>query len=361
VRSLLERVLDLQQEHSSLNTPAMQERGVLIRNSIPEWLRERESELRHSFNGFQWRLAVQGKDGTGPKSYVPWVRLYNPEFSPSAQLGWYVVYLFRPDGEAVALCISHGSTRWDGSTFKPRSPVEAAELMTWSRDLLSLEAKVLGLSPGVDLGRHGLASAYETTTAFSKMYARDSIPNNEVLQQDCKEALGLLSKVYRQVELGRAPQSLSPEEAEVAKATEEIARPNSTFVAQTGQAIGLSPRERRLVEDRAMHVASEWLSDNGFGWRDVHKKKPYDFHADKDGKAYVVEVKGTTGAPASVILTKNEVQVHREQFPLNILLIVHGIELSEDRQRATGGIMHPIEPWEIAETKLEPLSYRYVL
>jgi ATP-dependent phosphoenolpyruvate carboxykinase len=193
------------------------------------------------------------------------------------------------------------------------------------------------------------------------MYARQSIPESAALLQDCKEALGLLSKVYRQVELGRAPQSLTPEEAEVAKATEEVARPNSTFMAQTGQAIGLSPRERRLVEDRAMHVASEWLTENGFEWRDVHKKKPYDFEASKSGDQYIVEVKGTTGAPSSVILTKNEVQVHREQFPLNMLLVVHGIELSLDRQRAGGGLLHPLNPWEIADSRLEPLSFRYAL
>ena len=361
MKQLLERVLDLQLEHSSLNTPAMQERGVLVRNSIPEWLRERETQLRHSFNGFQWRLAVQGKDGTGPKAYVPWVRLYNPELSPSAQLGWYVVYLFRSDGEGVALCLSHGSTRWDGSTFKPRSAAEAAELMHWSRGLLSLEAKVVGMDQGIELGPHGLGPAYETTTAFSKMYDRDSIPESEELVQDCKEALGLLGKLYREVELGRAPHSLAPEEAEVARATEEIARPTSNFVVKTGQGIGLSPRERRLVEERAMQVAAEWLSDNAFEWRDVHQKSSYDFHARKGGEEYVVEVKGTTGGVSAVILTRNEVELHRAEYPRNMLLVVHGIELSDDRRRASGGNMHSISPWEIVESDLQPLSYKYQL
>jgi MrcB-like, N-terminal domain/Domain of unknown function (DUF3883) len=361
MKALLERVLDLQLEHSSLNTPAMQERGVLIRNSIPDWLRERETELRQSFNGFSWQLAVQGKDGTGPKSYVPWVRLYNPIFSPSAQLNWYVVYLFRPDGEGVAICLSHGSTRWDGSTFKPRSATEAAELMKWCRGLLGLEAQVVGMAEGIDLGAHGLAPAYETTTAFSKMYWRNAIPDADTLLRDCKEALGLLGRVYRQVELGRAPHSLLPEEVEAATKIEEIARPTSSFVRKTGQGLGLTPKERRLVEERAMEIASEWLDDNGFEWRDVHKNRSFDFLAHKDGTEYVVEVKGTTGSPSSIILTKNEVEVHRTKHPLNMLLLIHGIELTEDRQRASGGVVHCMHPWEIADTQLQPMSYRYLL
>jgi len=36
-------------------------------------------------------------------------------------------YLFRQDGEGVALCISHGSTRFDGGDFKPRTGSSIAD------------------------------------------------------------------------------------------------------------------------------------------------------------------------------------------------------------------------------------------
>src|ERR1700756_5509249 len=81
-------------------------------------------------------FGCNGRDGTGPKSYVPWVRFFSKSKSPSAQTGWYCVYLFRPDGSAVALSISHGSTTWDGNIVTPRSEEEAAKLLGWAADVI---------------------------------------------------------------------------------------------------------------------------------------------------------------------------------------------------------------------------------
>ena len=163
-------VLELQHQHSSENTPAMARRGHLIRDEIAEELRQWPSTRPDAVLPFRGRLAVQGKDGTGLKTFVPWVRIYSPELSPSAQSGWYVVFLFRADGEGVALCLSHGSTTWDGADFKPRSAAEAASLMNWSRGILGGDAISIGMVSGIDLGNAGsLSRAYEATTAFSSV------------------------------------------------------------------------------------------------------------------------------------------------------------------------------------------------
>jgi len=207
MRDLFEEVLSLQPHHAARATPAMQRRGALVRREIPDRLRARADALRARFGDFRGRLAVQGSDGRGAmKAHVPWVRLHNPELSPSAQAGWYVTYLFRPDGEGVSMCVSHGAARWDGRAFVPRPPEETARLMRWARARLAARAAALGFGRGVELDSPQLlARAYEKVAAFSKGYARGAVPSDEILFADAGDAAELLGRLYRAEELGRRP------------------------------------------------------------------------------------------------------------------------------------------------------------
>lgn len=78
---VMQRILDLQSEYTHQNTDPMVERGQLIRKSmrsiLEDWLAD------------EW--TVNGRDGTGPKSKVPWVRVFDKSHSPSPSEGWYVV------------------------------------------------------------------------------------------------------------------------------------------------------------------------------------------------------------------------------------------------------------------------------
>lgn len=352
-------VLELQHQHSSSNTPEMIRRGDLIRNVIPAELRSWAAAKPSAVLPFKGRLNVQGRDGTGLKTFVPWVRIHSPELSPSAQRGWYVVYLFRADGSGVALCVSHGSTRFDGGDFKPRSAAEAQGLMTWGRSHIGPEAHALGFEEGVLLNSpEKLSRAYESTTAFSKFYAVDDLPEDEELAQDAERAVGLLGLLYRAVELGKAPESNPPEIVEAEGAVTQIARPKSTETQSAGQGFGLSHAERCLVEQRAMTLASAWLADHGFtNIQDVHVTHSCDFIAHRDGIEHFIEVKGTTAGLGKVLLTSNEVALHRERHPHNLLIVVHGVDLHEMRSSAIGGTVHVIDGWDLQECVLKPLSY----
>lgn len=359
VRELFSEVLQLQLQHSSENTPAMARRGDLIRNRIPAVLREWPAAQASAVLPFKGRLNVQGRDGTGLKTFVPWVRIHSPELSPSAQNGWYVVYLFRPDGTGVALCISHGSTRFDGGDFKPRSLAEASALMDWGRGLLGSEANALGFGQGIDLASgERLAKAYERTTAFSKFYARGDLPSDAELALDAEKAVSLLGQLYRAVELGRAPEAEPPEVAEAVASINAIARPSQEPTASTGQGFGLTAVERRLVENHAMALAHGWLIDNGFrNVRDVHANHSCDYLAHRNGVEHYVEVKGTTAGLGKVLLTANEVALHKGQHPQNILIVVHNVDLLEMRTKAEGGQVRAFEAWDINGAQLTPLSY----
>src|SRR5215469_17265426 len=113
LQDALKAVLDLQGEWSAENSQPMQQRGELIRNTIPALFKPLCE---------QHRLSVEGRDGTGRKTRVPWVRLYDPRFSPSATEGWYVVFLFAADGSAVFLSLNQGTTKFLNGSFVPIDP-----------------------------------------------------------------------------------------------------------------------------------------------------------------------------------------------------------------------------------------------
>ena len=361
MREMFAEVLRLQLEFSSQNTPQMARRGDLIRNLIPGEMREWRAAKGAALLPYRGRLNVQGRDGTGLKTFVPWVRIHSPELSPSAQSGWYVVYLFRADGAGVSLAISHGSTRFDGREFKPRSAAEASVLMAWGRGLVKTQANRSGFQDGIDLGSaEMLSKAYERTTAFSKFYTADALPSDTDLQADAETAVGFLGELYRAIELGRSPDVDPPEVAAAKAILSELAAP-AKEQAQTGalgQRFGLTAEERRLVENHAMLKASDWLATQGYtDIKDVHATHSCDYKASHSGIEYYIEVKGTTAGLGQVLLTANEVELHREQHPNNILIVVYNIDLVEMRKGVAGGIVHPIVEWDINTASLQPLSY----
>ena len=107
------------------------------------------------------------------------------------------MYLFRQDGAGLALCISHGSTRFDGGDFKPRPASETSVLMDWSRHAIGADALSAGMEIGINLGSiQKLSKAYETTTAFSRTYELTSIRSDEILRDDALKAVQLLGVLY---------------------------------------------------------------------------------------------------------------------------------------------------------------------
>ncbi len=352
MRELFEQVLDLQTQHSAENTPEMAARGNLIRSAIPEEIRRWPAAQPLAAAPFMGELKVQGRDGTTNKAFVPWIRVFSPELSRTAQRGWYVVYLFRQDGEGVALCICHGSTKLTDGSYKPRKDSEATSLMRWGRGLIGIQAAANGMRTGVDLGSaETLSRAYENTVAFSQSYARDAIPSDAVLASDLERAVALLGVLYRAQTLGAAPGSEPPELEEL----EQLTRLGSRAVAR-GQGFGLNAAERAAVEQHAMAMAMDRLTADGFvNIRDVHKTHSCDFIAKRDGTEYIIEVKGTTSSLGKVILTANEVALHKGRHPANVLVVVHNIELRGTH--ASGGTVHVLDPFVVDDCALAPLSY----
>ncbi|QND51829.1 DUF3578 domain-containing protein [Phyllobacterium sp. 628] len=133
---IIKTIIDLQAEWSSDNTPAMQERGGLVRNSLPIALRRFTPQFSTILDISEADIGIVGRDGSGRKTAIPWVRIFSQERSPNPQTGWYIVLLFHSEGEKLYLCISHGSTDWIDGEFKPKPASEIAPLMHWASTLL---------------------------------------------------------------------------------------------------------------------------------------------------------------------------------------------------------------------------------
>jgi MoxR-like ATPase len=200
LQQALEAVLSQQPNWTSANSSAMQERGKLIREEIPALLQP---------VGKTHGLKVQGRDGTGLKTRVPWVRLYNPQWSPRATEGWYLVFLFSFDGSAVFLSLNQGTTTFVNGAFVPTAPdilkkrTEEARTIIGKAgfDTTTLLHEIELKDPG------GLGEGYQHGNVFAIRYELGKVPDDQTIQGDLSSFAPLLNTLYRTSNLSAVPNS----------------------------------------------------------------------------------------------------------------------------------------------------------
>jgi hypothetical protein len=349
---MLLEVLKLQQDWTASNTPAMQRRGDLVRSGIPAEVREIVASLESQVDIAD--LAVEGRDGTGLKSEIPWVRIHSKSRSPSATTGWYLVYLFSAAGERVYLSLNQGTTSWTNGEFKARSSAELEANVAYAREMLG---PIRGDGdPSIhdirlESRRAQLARGYERGSVVAAEYPADAIPPDDVLRDDLRTMTIWLAAIYRNDQ----------------QAVERPAEIQLVPVLRLGNSQGNRAGFRHdveaklAIEQHAVATVSAYLIDLGYTVSDVGANQSFDIDARRGSERLHVEVKGTTTAGQQVILTKNEVALHREIYPNNALGIVRGIEVDTqfDPPRATGGELVWISPWEIHDDALETIAFWY--
>lgn len=340
----------------------MERRGELIRRTLRADIESHGGPLRKLLGKFGDDAKAEGKDNQGQYARIPWARWFSASRSPSATSGWYVVYLFHPDGSGVSLCLSHGSTQIVGTGFVNRSDAEVAELMSWAAGVLGAEFENdPGIRLGIKLGTFDLARGYERTTVASKFYPSNRIPRDADLFADLERFVAPLAKLYQAQESGLVPGSVSTEMLGQLEEVEKAASPLKNRPKGQGR---LSAPLRKLVELHAMAFAEQWLKDEGFEYENVSASDSCDFRARRRGEDWVIEVKGTTGGLRSVLLTRNEVTLHRISHPNNALLVVHGVEITgaeTTSPKVHGGELAVFSPWLVESERLSPIAYEYLL
>jgi len=368
IKKQIHEVLELQNQYSPKNTQAMKRRGILIRKEIANTLNGNLERFKSKYEIAIEDLWVQGKDGDGNKAEIPWVRLASKELSPSATKGWYVVFLFSAKGSNCYLSLGHASTTYDGDSMERRyqkalAPEVAERLMRWGREKLNLsDVKNPRLKFSRNLEAKGnLAEAYDRTSLCGFEYRKESIPADEQIISDVEFLLGLLSRIYQMQETDPTiPGVESPEHQEALAAIAQAAGRDLTGPRRQGRS-RLPQAHKKLIEEHAVEVAITQLKKKGFtNIKDVGKSHSYDIAAKLNGIDYYIEVKGTISLGERVVLTKNEVLLHKQEHPNNALIVVSEINLDRSEPPSVkGGKVLFISPWKINESDLEALGYDY--
>ena len=362
---LLGEVLDLQKVWTAKNTDAMKRRGVIVRDELAAWLHERSAALIAHLGLPATDVGIQGKDGTGLKTEIPWIRVHSRERSPSATQGWYMVYLFSADGGRVYLSLNQGTTVWTGTDFSPRKPAELEARVDWARPLLASRiAARADLLDEIELAatRSHLGEAYETGNVVAIEYRRDSIPGQSVLEADLTFIADMLSVLYAEEQSATyVPGDPAAEVVEALRAAEKTAGRRTKHGG--GQGRLLTGPERKAVELRAVAVATAYFEDQGWVVKDVGATESYDLKLSRGEERLHVEVKGTTSPGEQVILTRAEVERQRSLNPDNALVVVHSITLDRTATPpiASGGTLYCRSPWIIEDEDLTVVSYIYAI
>jgi len=148
----------------------------------------------------------------------------------------------------------------------------------------------------------------------------------------------------------------APEVADVVSAVEELTHPRRKFGRR------FSAAENKAIEEQAVRVVRKHYKEVlGYETKDVGATESYDVHATKGDSVVKVEVKGTTSDGSEIVLTANEVTLHLAEHPNNALAVVRRIVLdrSGDTPVGTGGELKLISSWELDESRLKAIAYRY--
>lgn len=352
----LRRICALQPSYSSENTPAMQERGRLIRQELPQELSRLRPQLVTALGSFGSELAFGSSDGIGRKTEAPWVRIYSQTMSPTPRAGFYVVIHFAANGSAVFLTLGCGSTIWANGDLRPETDTELNRRTEWARQIIREEfGSTTPFEPVMNLNAKApLPKTFEKATALAYR-----VPVGDLEERVVEEFIILLTTWLRAIyEAQRIGRNLSG--GAVAELTvEQIVTPARGQVFSQG--FGLSPGERRAVELRAMQLARAWLAAEGFHVTDVSATSSYDFEAKRAEEVMKIEVKGTTSDTAdAVLMTRREVELHQTEKGSTGLIVVSGIRLQHRGQELTadGGVVHADLGWDIDTWEAAPLAFR---
>lgn len=129
----LQRICELQLAYSPDNTPAMQERGRLVRSDLKADIEGLRAPLAAALAPFGGDFLVEASDGIGRKTELPWVRFCSRKMSPNPTDGFYCVTHFSTDGSAAHVTVGCGSSRFHkGSSV--RLPNHELDAQTdWAR------------------------------------------------------------------------------------------------------------------------------------------------------------------------------------------------------------------------------------
>ena len=193
----IQRVMELQDHYTPvLHSDDSQERLHLL-GQIMESLVDSSSNTFESAFDQSFDLSGDFSLGAGNVPRVPWVRLYDPAISPSAQKGWYVVLLFAFDGRSCVLSLNQGTTAVVGSDKVLQITRRADQARQTLRGVTAERQVRWPMSEStISLDDRGLDKSYEHGHVFGVRYERDAVPDDDQIVSDAEHLLEMLADLY---------------------------------------------------------------------------------------------------------------------------------------------------------------------
>jgi len=135
-------------------------------------------------------LIVEASVGRGNWAEVPWICVFNPDITTSAQIGFYIGYWFCADMNGVYLVQGQGVTavkdefgRNCHKELERRTELIRARVPEFKDGFSNTRPVLKGKTP--------IAMDYEHGAAYCKFYARNTMPTADVLAQDLNQIVSL--------------------------------------------------------------------------------------------------------------------------------------------------------------------------
>lgn len=356
MQDTLKQICSLQPQYSHKNTPQMKERGRLINTVLKNHLVKMESILAPSLGVYGDDYYVSSSDGQGSKVEAPWVRFCSRRMSPNAQNGYYVVIHFKKDGSGLYLTLGCGSsTLKNGSIVTLSKQLLQRKTKSAYESLVKEYGQIIEFTDTIELGgRTRLVKSFEDATVIAKF-----VPVSKIDSTDFEALLWRLGQFLRIIY--DVVQSTGADLSEADQAQIEIeAVLKPKRIRKGAQGYGLTAAEKKVVEIRAMELAENWLLAEGYITTDTSATEPYDILAKRGETTLFVEVKGTTSAdPSSILMTANEVKLHKDKKGDTALAIVSSIKLQKGSDPvAKEGYLEMQIGWDIDQWLHTPTAYR---
>lgn len=187
LRAAFRRVLD--EYHSEMAAP-------FASNPLAAFLRRDCPNAVHEVVDRVGDYIVAGSAGQGTWTKSPWVAIFDPLITDSAQRGYYPVYLFREDFTGFYLSLNQGVTEVRGKYLAKAKDALRAKAVDFRARVGTVPAAFsvveIDLKPA---SPNSYAADYEAGNICAKFYSTDAIPDDQGLANDLLQMLA----IYRQV------------------------------------------------------------------------------------------------------------------------------------------------------------------
>lgn len=140
-------------------------------------------ELIESIGLDTYKYKVSGSVGLGRWAEIPWISIFDKKITTSAQVGYYIVFLFKSDMSGVYLSLNQGWTYFENKYGKKAGRPKLAKATSKIRG--SLNSIPNNMNSIIDLGSYNdLPIGYELGHICGIYYELDNFPSEESMHND---------------------------------------------------------------------------------------------------------------------------------------------------------------------------------